>query len=97
MHENWTEILNTYETGDLIKGTVMKQENFGVFLNLNYPPVLGLIQIVSFKDKERMTPDLFPKIGAIVEGIITDFNKDNLQVNISIKPSDLQRFKKSNN
>ncbi len=41
-----------------------------------------------------MTVDLFPKIGTKLKGIITDFNEDNLQVNISVKPSDFERFKK---
>ncbi len=94
MNENWFKLLEKYERGDFIEGVVIAHASFGVFLNLNAPPVLGLIRIVSFTDKERMTVDLFPKIGTKLKGIITDFNEDNLQVNISVKPSDFERFKK---
>lgn len=92
--DSWIEILEEFERGDFIEGMVVRHEPYSVFLDLNYEPVLGLIRIVSFRDEGRMTPELFPEIGTKVRGIITGFNEANLQVNLSIKPSDFMKFKK---
>ena len=88
------DFLQQYQVGDFIEGTVIQHQQFGVFLDLNVPPILGLVRIVSFKNQGPMSPELLPRIGTKVRGIITDFYANDHQVNISLKPIDFEKFRR---
>jgi len=86
----WKDIKEKLKKGDLVSGIVMSHYPFGIFLDLGIQ-FYGLVQIVNFKDgNEIMSPLEYPQIGKIIEAAIIDFNDSNMQILLSLKPTDLK-------
>lgn len=87
--KKWDEIEKKYQLGDKITGIVVRHEKFGIFLDIFENPIIGFIRIVGICDDPTKVYDSFPPIGSNVKGIIVQLTKDDYQIVVSIKPSDL--------
>lgn len=85
----WEELKNQLEIGDLISGTVIRHEPYGIFIDIghNYE---GLIQLTDFKDEGIMTSSEYPAIGAQLEAKVLGYKEYGSQIWLSVKPSVLK-------
>jgi small subunit ribosomal protein S1 len=85
----WDELKDTLKIGELVAGTVLRHEPFGVFVDVGYG-YDGLIQITDFKDEGVMTPDEYPAIGKKIQAVVLGFKDRGRQIWLGVKPSQLE-------
>jgi ribosomal protein S1 len=88
----WEEAKKRFPVGARVRGIVTQHQPFGIFVDLNDPVALGLVQITELLDKERVTPEQFPPIGASIEAVVLGHTDDRRkQVWLGMKPSQLSK------
>lgn len=95
IQSKWSKVLKKYKKGQLISGIVCQHRTFGVFLDIDEYPVLGLIrapEIIDNITQNKNIYDYFPNIGDKINGVIIGMVAYNCQIIISIRPSTLENF-----
>jgi ribosomal protein S1 len=89
----WEEVKKRFPVGCRVRGVVTKHWPFGIFVDLGDSEAIGLVEIVSFLDEGRMTPDQYPPVGATVEAVVLGHtSEDRKQIWLSMKPSQLGKI-----
>lgn len=80
----WTVVNNNYKAGDIVKGKVVRQSDFGAFVELE-PGLDGLVHIsqISWQRVEKVSDAL--NIGDQIDIKILEIDADNKKINLSIK------------
>ena len=90
-NEHWDNFEEKHNPGDLIKGVITTHANYGLFVDLGHEPLLGFIPVPNiFDEPVHRYWEHYPPIGRRITARIKGFRRDNNQVYLSIKPSDLQ-------
>ncbi len=95
LQTKWSKVLKKYKKGQFISGIVCEHRTFGVFLDINEYPVLGLIRVTEITDnigENKNIYDYFPNIGDKINGVIIGMIAYNCQVIISIRASTIGNF-----
>jgi small subunit ribosomal protein S1 len=79
-----SEIPNKYQPGELVKGTVTKITNFGVFVGLE-DGLEGLLQISELADHKVDNPEQIVKVGDEIEVKILRVDTDDRKIGLSRK------------
>ena len=88
---SWGEVKQRFPMGSVVAGVVSQHHPFGVFVDLGDPLAIGLVQITDFRDHGRMTPDLYPPVGASITAVVLGHTDDRRrQVWLGMKPSQLK-------
>lgn len=88
----WEEAKKRFPVGARVCGIVTQHQPFGIFVDLDDPEALGLVQIIDFLDKGRMTPEQYPPIGASIEAVVLGHTDDRRrQVWLGMRPSQLSK------
>ncbi len=85
---SWEELKKTLVVGDVLMGTILKHEPYGVFVDLGYG-YDGIIQITDFKDEGVMLPEEYPEIGKEIKAAILGFKDHGNQIWLGVKPSQI--------
>jgi (E)-4-hydroxy-3-methyl-but-2-enyl pyrophosphate reductase len=80
----WDEAINNFAEGQVYKGTVVKLESFGAFVNLA-PGLDGLVHISQIADKRIAKPDEVVKVGDQVAVKILKIDRANRKISLSMK------------
>jgi ribosomal protein S1 len=84
----WADAKLRFPVGARVSGKVVRHNPFGVFVDLGDAEALGLVQITDFLDEGRMTTELYPPIGALIEAMVLGHTDEGRkQVWLSMKPS----------
>lgn len=83
----WDMLKATLTPGSIVQGSVRQHWPFGVFVDIQRIPFVGLIQITDFKDEGVMTPDEYPPVGSPVEAVVLGFKEIGNQIWLGVKPS----------
>jgi ribosomal protein S1 len=88
----WEEAKKRYPVGARVRGIVAQHQPFGIFVDLDDPVALGLVQIIDFLDKERMTPAQYPPVGASIDAVVLGHTDERRkQVRLGMRPSQLSK------
>ena len=81
----WDSVLNRYQTGERVRGTVTRTTDFGAFVELE-PGVEGLIHVseMSWVKRVRKPSDLI-KAGETVETVILGINAGEKRISLGLK------------
>jgi ribosomal protein S1 len=86
----WEEAKQRFPVGRRVRGVVTRHCPFGIFIDLDDPVALGLVQVTDFLDEGRMTPEQYPPVGTSVEAVVLGHTDERRkQVWLSMKPSRL--------
>ena len=80
----WQGGIDKYEVGNLIKGKVVNLMPFGAFVEIE-SGLTGLVHISQISNKRILKPQEALTIGQEVEAKITEINKENQKISLSIK------------
>jgi len=80
----WNKAAAKYNTGDVVKGKVVRLVPFGAFLELD-EGVDGLVHISQISNTRIAKPSDVLQIGQIVEAQITELNLEAKKIGLSIK------------
>ncbi|WP_337040262.1 hypothetical protein [Emticicia sp. 17c] len=82
------EMKELYPIGSIIEGEVYMLVPFGIFLKIDHPTFMGLIEIIDIKDKQELFDySSFPPIASKIKGRVMGYQPDNNQIYLSVKPS----------
>ncbi|MEM6767658.1 MAG: S1 RNA-binding domain-containing protein [Bacteroidota bacterium] len=81
----WRKVMREYKVGQLVKGKVIRHENFGIFLDIGEGKIPGYVDIINISDEEFIGRSGFPPIGQKVEGVVLVLR--DCKVNMSLKKS----------
>jgi ribosomal protein S1 len=87
--DEWENLKSTLPIGTRLSVTVEQHCPFGVFVTISGVRFRGLIEIISFKDDGKMTPNEYPPIGSIIDVVVLGFSNPERQVHLGAKPSQL--------
>ncbi|MBN2267106.1 MAG: 30S ribosomal protein S1 [Candidatus Babeliaceae bacterium] len=81
----WDAVVNTFEVGQVVSGTVRNITDFGIFVQLA-PGLDGLVHIsdLSWTEHVKHPADLY-KRGDTVKAVITEINKEKRKISLGIK------------
>lgn len=84
LENQWNEVIKRLSLGDQIKGTVIENRPYGVFLNIGEGEILGFIRIVNVRPANEGPTTLkdLPVIGTELIGTIVDIAP--YQINVSL-------------
>jgi ribosomal protein S1 len=87
----WQELKRSIKPFQTITGTVVRNEPYGVYVDLEFP-FEGLIQITDLTDKCGLlgTKD-FPPIGQKITAVVLGFKENNHQIWLGTKKSQLAK------
>lgn len=77
------EVLNTFQVGQKVKGTVRNITNFGAFIDLG--GIDGLVHISQISWNKIQSPEEVLKVGQEVEAIVLDIDKEKEKVSLTLK------------
>ncbi|RKD27709.1 small subunit ribosomal protein S1 [Caminicella sporogenes DSM 14501] len=80
----WELIDETYSVGDIIIGKVVRLTDFGAFLEVK-PGIEGLVHISQISERHIAKPSDELQVGETVKAKITDINKEERKMSLSIK------------
>ncbi|WIF94713.1 30S ribosomal protein S1 [Caminicella sporogenes] len=80
----WELIDETYSVGDIIIGKVVRLTDFGAFLEVK-PGIEGLVHISQISERHIAKPSDELQVGETVKAKITDINKEEKKMSLSIK------------
>ncbi|MFQ5590866.1 MAG: S1 RNA-binding domain-containing protein [Phycisphaerae bacterium] len=80
----WDPVLESFAVQSVVKGTVRRLADFGVFVEL-VPGVEGLIHISELSDKRVASCGQVVKVGETVEARVLGVDKENRRISLSIK------------
>ncbi len=80
----WKLFTEKYEVGDVAPVTIVSMMPFGAFAQI-LPGVDGLIHISQIADRKLASPSEVLKKGQVVDAMITDIDRDNHKVSLSIR------------
>ncbi|EFM09794.1 RNA binding S1 domain protein [Paenibacillus curdlanolyticus YK9] len=83
----WDSAINSFNTGDIVTGTVRRIVDFGAFIEIA-PGVEGLVHISQIAHRHVATPHEVLKEGQEVKAKILDFNPAQKRVSLSIKETE---------
>ncbi|WP_127530775.1 30S ribosomal protein S1 [Paenibacillus kobensis] len=83
----WESAQNSFNTGDIVTGTVRRIVEFGAFIEIA-PGVEGLVHISQIAHRHVATPHEVLKEGQEVKAKILDFNPAQKRVSLSIKETE---------
>jgi len=83
----WESAQNSFNTGDIVTGTVRRIVDFGAFIEIA-PGVEGLVHISQIAHRHVATPHEVLKEGQEVQAKILDFNPAQKRVSLSIKETE---------
>lgn len=88
--------MESYEVGQIIKGTVTGIEKYGIFLNIN-DKYTGLIHISEVSDKYVKNIEDYVKPNESIKAEIIGIDVKNKQLKLSIKNIKNYRYTRKNN
>lgn len=80
----WRTVAAKYHVGDVIKGTILKANPFGFFVELD-PEIHGLAHISELSDKPIRDPLEVAKIGDVVEWKVISLDPEAHRLGLSLK------------
>ncbi|NLK21749.1 MAG: 30S ribosomal protein S1 [Epulopiscium sp.] len=80
------EVLSTLEVGQKVKGIISNLTDFGAFVDLG--GIDGLVHVSQISWKKIKKPGDVLKIGQEVEVIVTEINKENNKISLSMKKNE---------
>ncbi|GMK42752.1 30S ribosomal protein S1 [Paenibacillus sp. CCS19] len=83
----WEQASNSFNTGDIVTGTVRRIVDFGAFIEIA-PGVEGLVHISQIAHRHVATPFEVLKEGQEVKAKVLDFNPAQKRVSLSIKETE---------
>lgn len=83
----WESATNSFNTGDIVTGTVRRIVDFGAFIEIA-PGVEGLVHISQIAHRHVATPFEVLKEGQEVKAKVLDFNPAQKRVSLSIKETE---------
>ena len=93
MDEKSKMMQKLYPVGSILEGEVYMLTPFGIFLKINHPEFLGLIEIVHVTDDDGIFDySLYPPLTSKIIARVIGHRPENSQVYLSIKPSVLQNM-----
>jgi predicted RNA-binding protein with RPS1 domain len=88
----WDELKIQVKQGDIIEGSIIRHEPYGVFVDIDCP-FEGLIEIPEFRENGiMMTQQEYPHIGERVKAVVLGFKDMGSQVKLSVRPSRLNKI-----
>jgi ribosomal protein S1 len=87
----WDEAKKRFPVGARVHGIVTHHCPFGIFVDLGDPVAKGLVEIPSFLDEGRMTPEQYPPVGAAIEAVVIGHMDHDPQIWLSMRPSELRK------
>ncbi len=91
---NWNEVERLYPVGSIVNCKAKFHVNFGVFVDIGHPIVIGLIELTEFLDERGVQPE-FPPIGSYLQAVVFDYTKHNNQIRLIARPSVVEKAKTS--
>jgi ribosomal protein S1 len=85
---SWDKLKKSLKVGEQITGTVIRHEQYGVFVDIGYE-FDGLIQITDFRDEATMTQEEYPVIGSKINVIVLGFKDFGCQIWLGVKQVNL--------
>lgn len=77
-----------YPVGSILEGEVSMLTPFGIFLKINHPEFMGLIEIIHITDDAGIFDySLYPPLTSKIKARVIAHRPENNQVYLSIKPS----------
>ena len=92
----WTNVGDKYQVGQLVKGTVLKANPFGLFVELD-PDIHGLAHVSELSDKSIVDPREIAKPGDMVDFKILSLEAANHRLGLSIKALKEKNIKPAEN
>lgn len=80
----WREVAKKYKTGQIVKGTVLKVNPFGLFVELD-PDIHGLAHVSELSDRPVSDANEIAKQGDILDFKILQIEPSNHRLGLSIK------------
>lgn len=87
----WDEVKSQLKPYDFVEGTVLRHEQYGVFVDIGCS-FLGLLSVVDFLDnpdeggREKVE---YPPVGTVVKAVVLHFRDSNQQIFLGVKPRQL--------
>jgi len=78
------EIPEKFHPGDIVKGTVTKLTNFGVFVEIDHD-LEGLLHISELSDAKVETPEEMVKVGQEINVVVLRVDMDDRKIGLSLK------------
>jgi small subunit ribosomal protein S1 len=78
------EIPEKFHPGDIVKGTVTKLTNFGVFVEIDHD-LEGLLHISELADQKVETPEEMVKVGQEINVVVLRVDMDDRKIGLSLK------------
>ena len=82
--EGWESVVDKYQVGQLVKGTITKLTNFGAFAHID-GPLEGLIHISELADRRVSHPKEVVKEGDVVTLKLVRIEKDKHRLALSLR------------
>lgn len=82
--EPWSCIDANFSTGDVVEGKVVQLKDYGAFIEL-MPGLDGLVHISEIAHKHVASPEQELSVGQLVKVKITEINKENKRISLSIR------------
>jgi ribosomal protein S1 len=91
-HGMWEEAKKRFPVGARVRGVVTHHKPFGIFVDLDDPVAVGLVEIINFLDEGRMTPGQYPPVGAAIEAVVLGHrDARSKQISLGMRPSQLSK------
>jgi ribosomal protein S1 len=83
----WEFAKQRYRVGQLVTGTVVDRQHYGVFVELA-PGIVGLVEHIEFRDepKKQSFPEDYPDVGQKVEVVVVWFSNLDCRIWLSMRP-----------
>ena len=76
----WESLKQTLRVGTKLRGKVTHHAPYGIFVEIKGAPFAGLVPITDFKDSGSMTPEEYPPVGSVVDGVVLGFKDNGKQI-----------------
>lgn len=91
--EIWEYLKSKYKMGDTIRGAVVHQAPYGVFLDagLGFHVLLEVPEFEHAETKRFIFPDDYPRLGTVIEANLTVFQENGRQIYVTQRFGQLHR------
>lgn len=87
----WDEVKSQLKPYDFVEGTVLRHEQYGVFVDIGCS-FLGLLSVTDFLDSTDGGGKVeveYPPVGAVIKVVVLGFRDTNQQIFLGVKPGQL--------
>lgn len=80
----WEQVQKQFKVGDSIACVVTSHQPFGLLVEIEEPPIWGVIERIGMSKQGYVTPEEYPPVGSKICGILLGFREKSRQLELKL-------------